>query len=324
MPWMAIAAAALPIVGGIAGNAASAKDRRAARDAMNEAIGALEGVPIPDIEKQKIVLQRLEQQGLLTPEIEAQVEQARSEYENIQEDGSLRDAQTSALETLRQLGRTGLSAEDRAALNQSRIEMARDAQGRQDAILQNMAARGMGGSGSELAAALQSSQAQSDMANKQTNDIMAQAQQKALQAIMQGSNLAGSMRGQDFDIASRKASAQDAINQFNTNLSAGRMQRNTATRNDAQLQNLRETQRISDANVGLANEEEKQHKSLYQQDFENRMMKATGMYKAKTAESEMNTAEGKRKAEMYAKMGSGASDAMSGGAKGMGGMGGGK
>jgi len=47
-------------------------------------------------------------------------------------------------------------------------------------------------------------------------DVSAQAQSRALQALMQGGQLGGQIRQQDFGEQSEKAQAQDAINRFNT------------------------------------------------------------------------------------------------------------
>lgn len=310
-----IAAAAAPVVGGIIGQYASAADARAARDRMSEAIGAVRDLQIPDIEKQKIVLERLSQQGLLTPEMEAEVNQQMSGMKDIREDTGLRDIQRSVIEDLRQYGKTGLTAEDRAALNQSRLEVARDAQARQAAVLQGMAARGMGGSGMELAAQLQSSQASADQASQDSNRIMAMAQQKALQNLIASSNQASALRGQDFDVAARTAQAQDAINAFNANLSAGRQSRNVSAKNVAQATNLGEKQRIADTNVGFGQKEEIYNKELIQQQFQNQMAKANALSGILQGASAASDKEAAAKRAMWSQMGQGAGTAIAGAGK---------
>lgn len=304
-----IASAAAPIVGGVIGQYASADDRRRARDAMSEAIGAVQNLQIPDIEKQKLVLERLSQQGLYTPEIEAEVAQQVSAMSGIQEDQGLRDIQRNVIEQLRMYGQTGLSAEDRAALNQARLESARDVKAQQDAVLQNMASRGMSGGGLELAARLQASQEGADRASQEGDRLMAMAQQRALQNIMASASQAGNLRSQDFDVASQKARAEDVINQFNTQLAAQRQSRNVEAKNTAQQRNLGEKQRVADTNVDIANREQQYNKELLQQQYQNALAKAGLLYKAKTDQAAQLSGQAAQTAAMWSQMGQSAGQA---------------
>jgi len=315
-PSMAASAAA-PIVGGIIGQYASANDRRAARDAMSEAIGAVRDLQIPDIEKQKLVLERLSQQGLYTPEMEAEVAQQVSQMSAIQEDQGLRDIQRNVVEQLRMYGQTGLSAEDRAALNQARLESARDVKAQQDAVLQNMASRGMSGGGLELAARLQASQEGADRASQEGDRLMAMAQQRALQNIMASASQAGNLRAQDFDVASQEARAQDVINQFNTQLAAQRQSTNVGAKNTAQQRNLGEKQRIADTNVDTANKEQEYNKKLIQAQFNNQLAKAGLLSGTLTKSADSHAQQAKDTAAAWAAMGQGAGK-MGAGAGGMG------
>jgi len=139
-----------------------------------------------------------------------------SAMENVSTDPRLRDAQMSALTSLQDISKGGLTAQDKADL--ARIQSTNNQQdkGRRDAILMNNQARGMGGSGQELLAQLSSSQAATDRQAQQGLDIEGMAQQRALAALSQAGVLGGNMRGQEFDEKSKVATAKDAVDRFNS------------------------------------------------------------------------------------------------------------
>jgi hypothetical protein len=83
------------------------------------------------------------------------------------------------------------------------------------AIMQGMAQRGQGGSGMELLELLDSAQDATDRQSQASLDIAGQNEDRALAAIMNRGNMAGSIRGQEFGEDAARAEAQDAINRFN-------------------------------------------------------------------------------------------------------------
>jgi hypothetical protein len=140
-----------------------------------------------------------------------------SRMSDISTDPRLKDNQMAALASLQGIVDSGgMTAQETANLARIQGDVASADKGRRDAILQGMQQRGQSGGGLELLAQLQSSQAATDQASQAGLDINAQAQQRALDAIMNQGNLSGQMRGQDFGEQSQIASAQDAINRFNT------------------------------------------------------------------------------------------------------------
>jgi hypothetical protein len=140
----------------------------------------------------------------------------RSAMEGVSTDPRLKQAQLAALASMQEIGSSGgMTATERAQLARVQGEVAQADRGRREAILQNMRSRGMGGSGMELLAQLQSSQGATDRASQAGLDIAGMAQQRALQAINQAGGMAGGIRGQDFDEQSQIAAARDAIAKFN-------------------------------------------------------------------------------------------------------------
>lgn len=230
----------------------------------------------------------------------------RSEMNNISVDPRLKDTQMASLSALEDIANSGgLTMADKAALNSIQSEVAQADRGRRDAIMQNMGMRGMGGSGMELLAMLDSAQAATSNANQSGMDIAGMAQQRALDAIMSGGNMAGNIRNQDFGEQARIAEANDVIakfnaentnqgNQFNTSaannmaqFNAGNQlqnaqynrdtrlgvnQFNANTANDANKFNITGAQNIANANVEGRNAAQVQNKfNIPQQAFQNKM-----------------------------------------------------
>lgn len=252
---LAAASVAAPIVGGIIGNIASKGDRQRAQNAMKDAMDIIDLVGAPPDLSAKIILEKLQQVGVLTPEMEKDINLGFSKVAQIQEDESLKDAQKQALEALKTRGQIGLGPEEKAALNQIRREVAQDEEAKRQQILQNMAQRGMAGSGAELIAQLQSSQASTQRSAEQGEQLGALASQRALEAIRSAGSLGGDIRTQDFNVARTRGEAEDAVNRFNIEQSINRQSRNIGARNLAQERNLREQQRIADENIRTENQE---------------------------------------------------------------------
>lgn len=214
-----------------------AEDDARAREYLGTVTDSFSGLTPPDL--QTISLDDLEYEGdvnpvllgtprnvqrgpdVSAPEVQAAtaaVERLRdSRMNDIQMDPRLRENQLAALAGLQEVVEGGgLTAQDQAALNRIQNQNARAEQGRRGAILQSMASRGMGGSGMELMAQLQSSQAASDRQAQEGLDVAALAAERKLAAIQALGSQSGSLRGQDFGEAERIAAAQDAIDRFNT------------------------------------------------------------------------------------------------------------
>lgn len=168
-------------------------------------------------------------------------------------DPRLRDAQLKALSQLQEVGDNGgMTLRDQANLSKVQGQVAAADRGRRDAIMQNMAARGASGGGLELIAQMQNAQSSTDREAQSGLDIAAQAQERALQAMMNSGQLGGSIRGQDFGEASQKAQAQDAISKFNAGVRNQTTQFNAGRNLDAAQFNSQQGQQTNEANAGRA------------------------------------------------------------------------
>jgi hypothetical protein len=244
---------------------------------LKQALAQYEGIDIPDIEKQRLVMEEYASAGLLTPEMEQAFLQAESEYNSVYADPRLKDAQLSALSKLQEItDNNGLTLQDQANLNKIQGQLRQQEKGQRDAIMQNMAQRGVQGSGLELAAQLSNTQATADRASDEGLNVAAQAQQRALEALMNQNQVAGNIRNQDFSEQSAKAQAQDAINRFNTANRQDVQQRNIAQQNQSKASNLQNKQNLLNQNTALRNQQQQYNKELEQQKYDNKLKLATG------------------------------------------------
>jgi hypothetical protein len=255
------------IIGGIAGKNAGAGDAGEARNAANLSFSELQKIGYPPDEAKKIIYEQFHQAGLLTPDLEQHIEEQASKMADVKTDPALKEASMNALKILSERGKGGLNPEDRAALNKIRSDIATDTEAKRQQIIQNFAARGQGGSGAELIAALQGSQAGANSESEAGDRLAAMTSQNALQAIGQAGTLSGQIRSQDFGEEAEKAKAQDAINAFNTQNAVNTGARNVATKNQAQATNLQNAQNISNANTQQENQERLREQEAKRQQY---------------------------------------------------------
>lgn len=269
------------LVGGLIGQDQASGDRTKGQGYTEQAFQELLGLGLPPDLSKEIILQHFQEAGQLTPEMEQNIEQTYSALVNMQERDTGRNAQLEALTKLKGLSQTGLGAEDRAALNQVRDEVQRNLEGKRQQILQNMQARGMGGSGAELISQLQASQGSANQASAEGDRLAAMAQQRAREALMQSATLGGQVRGQDYTADLNRAQAEDQLNRFNIQNQIAREQRNVSSRNQAQAANLQNRQAIMNSNVAQANQEllrQNQAKRDYWNDLAKRNQIRSGAY----------------------------------------------
>lgn len=239
----------------------------------DRAVEAVRNVPLPILKEYYPEL--YQQVAQLNPELETAVNLGPSEMAGIATDPALRQAQLNALAKLQEVGAAGgRDAQFLAEQSQLESDINRNLRGQQEAIMQNLATRGMSGSGQELVARQMSAQ---DAVNRQAQmamDAKAQAQQRALQALMQSGQLGGQMQAQDFGQAAQKAQAADAIARFNAANQQDVMSRNIGAKNQAQQYNVGNAQNIANQNVGTKNQAQQYNLNLPQQQFQNQMTKS--------------------------------------------------
>lgn len=231
----------------------------------------------PNPADMQLQLEELVQQGSLSPEQAQAVLLNGTAMDNVNQDPATRQAQMDALAQLQDITSSGgLTATDKAKLNQIFSEEDTRSRGAREAILQNMEARGAGGSGASLLAQLQNSQDSANRASQRGMDVASLAEQRALDAIAQQGQLATTIGGQQFQQDASKAGAKDAIAQFNAQNQQQVGLTNTAANNDAAAKNLAAKQSIADSNTATRNQQQQYNKNLIQNNFENELKKRGG------------------------------------------------
>lgn len=139
-----------------------------------------------------------------------------SAYEKIVTSPQARDAQYTALAKMKEMVEgQGLTLEDESQLNRILNATGQAASSGSQALQENFAARGIGGGGAEIAAQLANQQNAANMANQSGLDLAAQAQKRYFDSIQQNFNAGSSLRQQDWNEQSQRASAADEIARFN-------------------------------------------------------------------------------------------------------------
>jgi hypothetical protein len=191
-------AAAIAAVAAVVGQLLAAGQEAEARAQVQAAMDRFGATALPDL--QRAVAQEL----------------GPSAAGAVQADPQLKAAQMQALDALSNISDAGgLTLTDRANLNRIGSDLARRESAGRASISENMAARGIGGGGAEVAMQLANQQASADRASQRGMDVAGMAQQRALDAIMRQGQLAGNMSGQDWEQRYRAAQARDEIARYN-------------------------------------------------------------------------------------------------------------
>jgi len=165
----------------------------------------------------------------------------------------MRNAQMAALDSLVERSETGLDAKSKAEFLRAQRAAGEFAQGREGAIINNMQARGMGGSGMEAVLRQMSGQGGADMLSQSMSDQAAADAQQRLNAQIMALNSAGDIRGQDVGVQSSNASILNNMALTNSALRQEIMNQNTRLTNDRIKDNIGEMRRVAGANTDLRN-----------------------------------------------------------------------
>ncbi len=263
-----------------------------------EARRAIEAVYTPNVDSMKVNLDKLIQQGIITPE-EAQASLVEhNAYDDINVDPRLRGAQMEALQGLQDVYHGGgMTAIDKSRLQQIQDEQSTFEKGQREAILDNSRRRGTSGSGMEIAAQLISQQEGANRAGRAGLDVAAEAQKRALEAMTNAGQLGGQIEDRSYGEDAKKAAAANAIAEFNASNTQQVNMANTNAKNAAKAMNLSESQRIADTNTTNENTNRTRNADLLQRDYENRMNKATNVANAMNGQaSSMDTRYGQDQA----------------------------
>lgn len=132
---------------------------------------------------------------------------------NISEDQMTRDMQVDALRSIADIADDGMDAQAMANLARAEEMQAQTNRANREAILQDMAMRGAGGSGAELIAQLQGQKSAAEGRRALQMQALADAEGRRMQALGMQGNLASGLRGQDFGNQMAMAQGRAGIDQ---------------------------------------------------------------------------------------------------------------
>lgn len=308
------------VAGGVLGNIMSQGDRNAATQQMQNAQQAYAGIAVPTAASQQVNLSPYQLSGLLQNINQNAQQQGSSGLLGIQTDPRLGQAQMNALQLMQQTGQSGgLTPAMVAQFQTAQRQAAGQNNAQQQAILQNMASRGMGGSGAELQARLAANQASANTGASNASNLASMAYQNMLNSTAQAGGMANQMQQTQFGQQAQQQSAQDAINSFNASLRQQTDSSNTAAQRQNQAANLAAQQTIGNQNTQQQNQQQMYNTGLTQQQYQNQLQRAGGIAGTDQGLANMYQNNANATANMYSSLGSGAGMAAaafnSGGAK---------
>lgn len=305
-----VVAGGAAVLGGIANFFANKSAQERAQMLQDKGLQQWLSIHIPDPAQQQIALQKFVVQGVLDPKLEQAIQADPSAFTKIIDNQKYVAAQDRALGELEDIGHSGgLRLQDKAGLQDARMHAQVDDRAGRNAIAADMARKGQGGSGFEVAAQLQGQSAVADREGNASLKIAADAQDRALKSIEDAGSLAGQYQTQGFNRNSARAAAEDKINLFNTNNLQDVQQRNVGQVNHAAEMNLAQKQKTADQNTTQSNYEQEYNKKLAQQKFENDAKVAAGASGQYGAMANNAVKQGESEGNFYSNMAGGVSGA---------------
>jgi hypothetical protein len=226
-------------------------------------------------------LQKYVQQGLLTPAQAQAVLNKQNAYDTTAVPTEGRNAQIAALNQLQDIANAkGMDATAQAQTQQTLNALNTNMQGQRGAILDSFAQRGVPLSLASEAMQNQVLGQDAQAANANALQANADAQMRALQALQGSANVGANVQSQDWNQANTKAAAQNAINQWNSQVANVANEANAARQQQANAYNTGVKQDVANQNVGNVNYRTQYNAGIPQQQFGNAMQKAGGQASA--------------------------------------------
>ncbi len=159
-----------------------------------------------------------------------------------------RGAQLEGIGYLSRIRDKGLPVETRLAVEEAQRGVSNAAQGAQNAVLENFAARGRLGGGAELAARVGANQQAMETAQGMGSDLARQVMERRMQAATGAAGLGATERGQTIGLNQGNASNLNRYNEMAAQILNEMAQRNAASAERAGFANTENRQRVGESN----------------------------------------------------------------------------
>lgn len=303
MTLTAVAVAA-PIVGGIVGNIMASGDRAAAMRAIKNGVKELKAAGYPPNLSMPLLLQKFQEIGISTPELEQDVQLAASEVAKLEEDPILRNNQLEALNIFKVMGTTGFGPEERAAYNEMRQQREADVQSRLMSI-EDQARREGRGAGDTRAQQLLSIQAGADRGSMEGDKLSAMLSQRIREGATGMSNVASGIRSQDYQAELARRQAADLREQFRAENAMARQTRNIDATNAAQQRREQQAMQVLTANTQMDNAERQRQIDAQRQYWRDKLDRGAALANAYSGQATALQNNAATTASMWSGIGSG-------------------
>jgi hypothetical protein len=265
-------------VGRLIGGDPGKGDRREAARIRQEAFDYTNDIRLPTLEELSIKpsdIQYYQVTGKFTPELLQAVQMDKTLLEDLEQNPQFVRDQLQIVESKkRRIAEGGLTAQDRAAMNQILRETERQSRAQQETIGARLRERGAAGSPVEALMRLKGQAQTADTASEQAFRTAALGAASRLQEEATLSDMLGRMSREDLTTKEARARAQAEREKLNVGLRSQADIMNIQTRNLAQAQALANQQRVAEQNVALRNMITQQNVAAQQQALQNQMQKA--------------------------------------------------
>jgi hypothetical protein len=241
---MALGEAIGGLVGGIAGLAGLGG--KGGKSEMKQAAGIWKTLKESNFDFRSLTAPQLRVLGEMMPEVYSAI--VPPEAQQITEPGEGREAQLGALSQVQDVAAEGLPAADRQAILEAQQAAAQLQQRGTEATLQNLAARGRLGGGTELAARLAAGSEGANIGADLAGQASAESALRRLAAAGQAGQMGGQLRGADVQTELANKQFVERFNELVAQMQTQAAAQNAAARERAQQYNLQTRQRVGEAN----------------------------------------------------------------------------
>ena len=235
---------------------------------IDAAVKALTDIGYPPEEALRLSLETPELVGKLAPHLQSILPDLISASSEIKSNPKLEQAQLDALGSMQERAQGGLTPADLADINEVKRQSAEGLAGQDANIIDNMAQRGIGGSGAELAMRLDAKSKAQSSAGAESDKLAAMNYKAKMDALTGAGNMAGNMQQADFGRQMQQAQSQDAISKFNQSGKYNVGAANAAAMSNVDSANLTAAQNNANQGTALHNQEQIHNKDLKRQEYE--------------------------------------------------------
>lgn len=282
-----------------------------AQSALNKAQENFGNIDVPTASQLTLPeLQQYVQAGIMTPaQAQAALQQSNA-YNDLKVDPSSLEAEKTALGQLQNVATDkGMTPEMQAQLTAALDQTQTQEQGANASILDQMAQRGIPTSLMGSAAQMANAGNESQNANLTATTAAGQAEQNAINAMMNSGNLAGSIQGEQYNEAANKAAAQNAMQQWNAGATNTANLANAGYQEQSNAYNAENKQNVANQNTGLANQRTEYNAQIPETIFNNKITKASGQAGVAGNQANQATQAGNQQMGLYGALIGAAGDA---------------